>query len=233
MSNTFKILTEEKERILGMHKTATKNQYLNGVTQQTINEQSIPGGISKQAFDKIMSISAANRKGLRGGYLFPAQQSEINKEFGTDTYSKFYHNGGEAMLKNPQPTTDFKFYDNNPNPDAGSRYFNNTPPKTNTVVNQPTNTSQKPILDKNTVIKIQTLLKNKGAKLGNSGPKKDGIDGILGKITLAAIEVALNNPQAAQMTKDAQEPITAKPITTIDNGLVQKDTNLPNDMPNV
>ncbi len=66
---------------------------------KTLSEQTIPGGISQQAYDKIMSISATNRKNLQGGYLFPAQQSEINKEFGTDTYTKFYRNGGEALLK--------------------------------------------------------------------------------------------------------------------------------------
>ena len=66
---------------------------------KTLSEQAIPGGISQKAYDKIMSISATNRKNLQGGYLFPAQQSEINKEFGTDTYTKFYRNGGEALLK--------------------------------------------------------------------------------------------------------------------------------------
>ncbi len=66
---------------------------------KTLSEQTIPGGISQQAYDKIMSISATNRKNLQGGYLFPAQQSEINKEFGTDIYTKFYRNGGEALLK--------------------------------------------------------------------------------------------------------------------------------------
>ena len=66
---------------------------------KTLSEQTIPGGISQQAYDKIMSISATNRKNLQGGYLFPTQQAEINKEFGTDTYTKFYRNGGEALLK--------------------------------------------------------------------------------------------------------------------------------------
>jgi hypothetical protein len=66
---------------------------------KTLSEQTIPGGISQQAYDKIMSISATNRKNLQGGYLFPTQQTEINKEFGTDTYTKFFNNGGEALLK--------------------------------------------------------------------------------------------------------------------------------------
>jgi hypothetical protein len=68
---------------------------------KTLSEQAIPGGISQQAFDKIMTISKQNKKGFRGSYLFPAQQTEINNEFGADTYSKFFYNGGEAMLMKP------------------------------------------------------------------------------------------------------------------------------------
>ena len=85
-----KLILEEIQRIKLLSK------YNNS---KTLSEQTIPGGISQQAYDKIMSISATNRKNLRGGDLFPAQQSEINKEFGTDTYTKFYRNGGEALLK--------------------------------------------------------------------------------------------------------------------------------------
>ena len=61
---------------------------------------SIPGGISQQALNKIIAISNANKKGLRGSYLFPPQQQEIDSEFGAGTYSNFFRNGGEEMLKN-------------------------------------------------------------------------------------------------------------------------------------
>ena len=68
-------------------------------SSKTLSEQTIPGGISQQAYNKIMAISAENKKGLRGSYLFPTQQAEINKEFGADTYTKFYRNGGKDVLK--------------------------------------------------------------------------------------------------------------------------------------
>ena len=66
---------------------------------KTLSEQAIPGGISQQAYDKIVSISNQNKKGFSGSYLAPLQQQEINKEFGADTYTKFFNNGGEALLK--------------------------------------------------------------------------------------------------------------------------------------
>lgn len=66
---------------------------------KTLSEQAIPGGISQQAYDKIIAISNQNKKGLRGSYLFQPQQQEIDKEFGADTYTKFFNNGGEALLK--------------------------------------------------------------------------------------------------------------------------------------
>ena len=65
-----------------------------------ISEQATtPGGIPQQAVDKIMAISAENKKGLRGSNLFPTQAQEIDSEFGAGTYSKFFRNGGEDVLK--------------------------------------------------------------------------------------------------------------------------------------
>ena len=71
---------------------------LKRVIKKILNEQSFPGGISQQAFDKIMAISKKNQDGYRGSYLFPAQQTEIDKEFGVGTYGKFFKNGGEKIL---------------------------------------------------------------------------------------------------------------------------------------
>jgi len=71
-------------------------------SSKTLSEQTIPGGISRQAFDKIMAISATNKKGFRGSYLFPIQWLEINKEFGADTYGKFFRTGGDQMLMKPE-----------------------------------------------------------------------------------------------------------------------------------
>jgi hypothetical protein len=66
-----------------------------------ISEQATttPGGIPQKAVDKIMAISAENKKGFMGSYLAPAQQQEIDSEFGAGTYSKFFRNGGEDVLK--------------------------------------------------------------------------------------------------------------------------------------
>ncbi len=72
-----------------------------GISEQKfLNEAEIPfpTGVSKQAIDKIMSISAQNRKGLRGSYLFPAQSAEIDKEFGQGTYQKFLTGGGQSVF---------------------------------------------------------------------------------------------------------------------------------------
>jgi hypothetical protein len=66
---------------------------------KTLSEQTIPGGISQQAYDKIIALSNQNKKGFRGSYLFPPQQQSIDAEFGTGTYIKFFNNGGEALLK--------------------------------------------------------------------------------------------------------------------------------------
>ena len=75
---------------------------LKRVIKKILNEQSIPGGISQQAFDEIMAISKKNKASYRGSYLFPAQQSEIDKKFGVGTYGKFFKNGGEQMLMKPE-----------------------------------------------------------------------------------------------------------------------------------
>ena len=47
---------EEKNRILNLHESRTKKQYL-------INEQSIPG-VSQDAIDKILDFSAKNKRGF-------------------------------------------------------------------------------------------------------------------------------------------------------------------------
>ena len=74
---------------------------LKRVIKKILNEQSIPGGITQQAFDEIMAISKKNKASYRGSYLFPAQQSEIDNKFGVGTYGKFFKNGGEQMLMKP------------------------------------------------------------------------------------------------------------------------------------
>jgi hypothetical protein len=51
--------------------------------------------------------------------------------------------------------------------------------------------SKKPVLKEATVKDLQSLLLSKGYELGKTGPKGDGVDGILGNKTLSAIEKEL------------------------------------------
>ena len=57
------------------------------------------------------------------------------------------------------------------------------------------------------VISAQKLLKSKGYDLGNTGPNKDGIDGILGPKTQAAMD-AYNKGQQPLNVNTANEPDT-------------------------
>jgi len=68
--------------------------------QKVLNENEIPfpTGLSKEAYDEIMSISAKNKKGYRGSYLFPAQVDEIDKKYGAGTFKKFTDAGGYNVL---------------------------------------------------------------------------------------------------------------------------------------
>ena len=72
---------------------------------KTLSEQTIPGGISQQAYNKIIAFSNQNKKGSMGSYLFKPQVQEIDSEFGVGTYSKFFNNGGDKILttKTPEP----------------------------------------------------------------------------------------------------------------------------------
>jgi hypothetical protein len=102
-NKNFIINESERERILQKHQDATKNLYLNVISEQG---QTFPGGISKEAFDKIISISNENKKNFKGSYLFKPQQENIDKVFGAGTYEKFFKNGGEEVLKNPSRLKD-------------------------------------------------------------------------------------------------------------------------------
>lgn len=78
--------------------------------------------------------------------------------------------------------------------------------------------STQPNLNQTTVMSIQNLLKGKGMNLGTSGPKKDGVDGVLGNTTLKAIESALN--KTSTPTPQTQEP--TQTIPTLPKGTVQR-----------
>jgi hypothetical protein len=67
--------------------------------------------------------------------------------------------------------------------------------------------SQSPKLDNTKVTEIQTILKTKGVDLGKSGPKQDGVDGVLGSKTLDAILNVLKS-------NNSQTPAPAAPAPT-------------------
>ena len=86
--------------------------------------------------------------------------------------------------------------------------------------------SAPPTDDKSKIMAIQTaLIKKYGAVLGNTGPNKDGVDGILGQNTLTALSNAMKSTNAnaekykqqfAQMGKEFENkpnPITGAPAS--------------------
>ena len=56
MKKLYFLNEEESKRILNLHKEATKKQYLKE-TIDSKSQQEIPGGISQEAYDKIMAYS--------------------------------------------------------------------------------------------------------------------------------------------------------------------------------
>jgi len=101
MKKLYYLDEEEKNRILNLHESRTKNQYL--------NEQSY-GGVSQAAINAILAVSKKNKQGLSGSMLAPLQQREIDAKFGAGTFDKFFKNGGEALLmgKEYKPQNIFK-----------------------------------------------------------------------------------------------------------------------------
>ncbi len=104
-----------------------------------------------------------------------------------------------------------------PNPKE-TKVTNTTTTPTKETPSPQKQVSTQPNLNKTTVMNIQNLLKGKGINLGTSGPKKDGVDGVLGNTTLNAIEKALGSTQ--QQSSPAQEPIQTLP--TLPTGTVQR-----------
>ena len=74
----------------------------------------------------------------------------------------------------------------------------NTSPVTTTTTTTPVKSTG--YVNKPLVTKIQQSLKEKGINLGASGPNKDGIDGILGKLTLNGIVSALGGGTTVEKT---------------------------------
>lgn len=93
-----KLISEEIEKFklfssYSTQKTLTEN----------LNEQQLPGGITQDALNKILGYSKKNKSALKGWNLFPTQETEIDKEFGTGTFKKFFYGGGKELLKSDDP----------------------------------------------------------------------------------------------------------------------------------
>ena len=78
---------------------------------------------------------------------------------------------------------------------------------------------------------IQTILKTKyNANLGTTGPNKDGIDGMWGKNTQAALETALKSVQAAPAPATTTTAPAAATTTTAAPATQFKPADLPTDI---
>jgi hypothetical protein len=90
-----------------MNKSYSKIKHIlnaNLLLENRLLSEQTYGGISQEALNAILAVSEKNKKGFSGSYLFPAQQTEIDNKFGEGTYSKFYRNGGETLLKTGKST---------------------------------------------------------------------------------------------------------------------------------
>jgi hypothetical protein len=83
----------------------------------------------------------------------------------------------------------------------------------------PTTVKSTGYVNKPLVTKIQQSLKEKGVNLGTSGPNKDGIDGVLGNLTLNGIISVLGGGKqpetmVSKEVKTVQEPNTTPDLKT-------------------
>jgi len=185
MKNKIFLTEEESDRILNLHKKATKESRINEQVSPMVADNTrvqLPPLVSNPLLDNT-----------------PKYQS-----FG-DAYKQF---------QEPTVTT-----------------------STNTaapVVQKPVQSVNKPL-----VTKIQQVLKDKGISIGNTGPKKDGVDGVMGKLTLNAIigllgggttattGTAGTTPTGTAATTPTGTAATTAPTagTTTPTGTATKDVN--------
>jgi hypothetical protein len=168
MKKLYFLNEEESDRILNLHKDATKKQYISESLSLT------------QA-----QIDAAN-----------AAKAASNKV--------------------PSEPIDYGFGSTKTNNTNQNPFFPNlnTSPATTT----PTTVKSTGYVNKPLVTKIQQSLKEKGVNLGTSGPNKDGVDGVLGKLTLNGIVSALGGGTtvAGTTTTETQpEIMSKKEVTTV------------------
>ena len=163
MKKLYFLNEEESDRILNLHKDATKKQYINETISKT--------------------------------------QAEID---------------AENVASNKVPTANIDYLSGNKTNNTNQNPFF---PKVNTSSTTPPPAKSTGYVDKPLVTKIQQSLKEKGINLGTSGPNKDGIDGVLGKLTLNGIISVLGggNQSETMVSKDittVQEPNSTPELKT-------------------
>jgi len=208
MKKLYFLNEEESKRILNLHKDATKKQYLKEDTKQfTIDKASgmpIPGGISQEAYNKIMSYSKQMRLDLKGSLLGPEYQKAINNEFGPNTYDDFWRDNGAAVLSNGGLKASVGSIEA-AKAAADKAVSTMTPTGSTTTSTGSTTTPTGSTLTKGPLVtQIQQILKQKGINLG-----KTGVDGVMGNITLNGIIKALGAETSTPKT-----PTTATATST-------------------
>ena len=154
MKKLYFLNEEESNRILNLHKDATKRQYLKEADFQ------FPG-------------------------LVQTPKPEVQTPYNPNTYHEF-----QGVKLNPTPEVQ------TPTP----------------VVQKPVQSVNKPL-----VMDIQRKLKEKNISIGNTGPKKDGVDGVMGKKTLDGIISLLGKPEPLKTIDLTTKPLATKPTEDLMN----------------
>ena len=223
MKKLYFLNEEESKRILNLHKEATKKQYLKEVIDEK-SGQEIPGGISQDAYDKIMQYSKEMKRTFQGALLNDLQQKAIDNDFGVGTYANFWRDSGDEVLRNgglqasgsKAVVRSVGQIPNNPNKAAAEKAAADKAVADKAVADKlaaASRATKGPL-----VTQIQQILKQKGFKLGTSGPNKDGVDGVMGNITLNGIVSALGAETStatktqSQTTPDAATKAGTTPV---------------------
>jgi hypothetical protein len=203
MKKLYFLNEEESKRILNLHKEATKKHYLSeqdvnlSASEGGDNYGTIPGGISREAYDDIMAVSEKlKNSNLKSPYLGGKESEGIDNRHGPGTYEKFINDGGNDVLRNgglPRVGGFSKLISGQMKlPDKVEQI----PPAEKAAAEKAAAEKAAAALKASTVstatkgplvTNIQKILISKGINLGTSGPNKDGVDGVMGNITLNGI----------------------------------------------
>ena len=172
MKKLYFLNEEESNRILNLHKDATKRQYLNVLTEQI--EQFYKGSDGKVGK-------------LVGPYILPQGATKITQqEYDTQIKIQTPVDAEAVVVDKPE--------EQKPTP----------------VVQKPVQSVNKPL-----VMDIQKKLIDKGISLGKTGDNKDGVDGVMGKLTLNGIIGLLGKPEPLKTIDLTTKPLATKPTEPV------------------